>query len=204
MQPSTRLLFPNTSRLRPIAEVLARAAARAADCNVEFRVNRFSRFRETFAQQRADSRTLVERVYGSCEIAHKYCCFSVNRGVFYKCPQARPLKRFTGQEPAREGIRIDTEPDLFDRLQEYLNSKQPLAACHHCLGTVGRPFDHSQVPRQHWTDNALCKYEDLVDFGRLNTLERGEQSPLTLFTPVSFDSAATPGHPESLVQIPHS
>lgn len=158
----------------PPKKLLASSAKRIRMAGVKFTVNRFDRFRETFSVQSAESAELVKRVYRSCEIAHKYGCFNIRDGYFYKCPQARVLNTFFDKPVGTDGVQISDDPGLFQKLLSYLKSDEPLNACHFCLGTVGGRFQHIQIQRKKWIECAAHPYAELVDFTQLEALESGD------------------------------
>jgi hypothetical protein len=62
----------------------------------------------------------------------------------------------------RNGIKIDDSPGFRDRLLSYLTSPEPLPACHNCLGSAGKWFEHQQVRREEFRPAQCHTTEDLI------------------------------------------
>jgi hypothetical protein len=115
-------------------------------------VLKIDEFRRMQVARPFEDRTLVKAIYDTCEIAHTWYCQTFYEGRFYLC--SRPL--FTGPYLAKLGVSAPDfreldgialhEPRLRERLVKALRSKQPLAACSYCLGTVGRNQPWRQLP----------------------------------------------------------
>jgi|SRR5262252_7927445 len=110
-------------------------------------------FRQTLTNTRNDDPALVQAVYDRCELAHRWSCYSIHGGRFYKCSPAPFIKRLLDLrgvefDDTDDGIQIFGEPMLGDRLQEYLASPVPLKACSYCLGTSGGYRPHRQLNKR--------------------------------------------------------
>lgn len=125
-------------------------------CNqrgVRLRVEHIGQFRRMQVPVPTD-KLLAEQIFNSCLIAHTWSCQTFYEGFFYLC--SRPI--YTDSYLLKRGIppghfrQIDGvalhEPDLLSRLRTYLQSVTPLAACKHCLGTVGKYDTHRQLTHE--------------------------------------------------------
>lgn len=132
-------------------------------------------FRESYSELPFKDESLVRRIYTTCEMAHKWGCYAIRNGYFYKCPLAHALPaRLTCRgkwDATDDGVALDDPATLFDRLSIYLSDPNPLRACHHCLGTVGRMFPHTEITRPEWRNPQQRRPEDLVDRGAVFRLE---------------------------------
>lgn len=107
-------------------------------------VLRIGEFRQMQVARPIEDKGLVQGIYDTCDIAHRWYCQTFYEGRFYLC--SRPL--FTGPYlkklgvPAPDFRELDGvplhEPRLKERLAAALRSGKPLASCSHCLGTVGK------------------------------------------------------------------
>lgn len=155
---------------------IARAVATCARLGTRVGVLRTDRFRAMQVAAPIADHALVRDIFGTCEIIHDWSCHTFYEGRFYLC--SRPL--FTGSYLARTGMRAAEDfreldgvplhaPRLKERLLEALRSDRPLAACRHCLGTVGkeRPWRQlSAAERKRPTPEAAAP-ESLIDRRRL-------------------------------------
>jgi hypothetical protein len=143
---------------------------------VRLHVEHIDRFRR-MEMPRATEASLVDQIFRSCLIAHTWSCQTFYSGYFYLC--SRPI--YTDSylqklgEPTRDFRNADGlalhEPKLAARLRAYLRSPQPLSACQHCLGTVGKYERHAQLDadeRKHPTAPAAAR--ESIDAARLRHL----------------------------------
>jgi hypothetical protein len=146
---------------------------RAAHFGVQLEGTRFPRFRESYLEQANEDPALVERVYRTCLIAGPWGCHNVANGFFFKCPQAHVLPaRLPGLGAAADsGVSLD-QADLFLALVRYLGDPAPIPACRHCLGAVGRLFDHVELRRPSWRAAQAGDAREKIDFAFLEHLER--------------------------------
>lgn len=88
----------------------------------------------------------AQAVFDTCQNVHAWDCHPVHEGAVYLCPIAAPPSPTAGDE------RCPLEPaaTLGSRLEAFLARRRPLAACTHCLGTVGALVPHTQVPKRRW------------------------------------------------------
>lgn len=115
-------------------------------------VLKIDKFRRMQVARPIEDKSLVKDIYDTCEIAHTWYCQTFYEGRFYLC--SRPL--FTGPYLSKIGVEAPDfreldgiplhEPRLKERLTQALRSKEPLAACRYCLGTVGRNETWRQLP----------------------------------------------------------
>lgn len=110
---------------------LRRCRQQAKQHGVVMVVTRIDRFRESYSELGTADGDLVQRIYNSCEIKFAH---TVASGRFYKCPPAHFLPRaIAGLAGAgADGVSLDDEPDLGERLREYLADSGPLEACRNC------------------------------------------------------------------------
>ena len=132
-------------------------------------------FRESYSEIGTNDRGLIKRIYDTCLIVHRWKCHNIESGYFFKCPQAVFLPgKLEGRFPSHhiDGLKIEDSPSFGEDLRAYLESPYPLAACKHCLGTVGKPFTHSQVKCSERRQFQQARLEDMVDMKLLADLER--------------------------------
>jgi organic radical activating enzyme len=113
--------------------------------NVSIRCRRYQSFQESYSEQGTDDPALVEKIYVTCNSAHRWRCHTVANGWFFKCAQGYmiPKGMSLGAEATyRNGIQIDESPEFRDRLLSYLTSPEPLPSCRNCLGSAGRYIEH--------------------------------------------------------------
>jgi GTP 3',8-cyclase len=108
-------------------------------------------FRKTQPQQPIYDQALVKNIYDSCNVAHVMGCHAFADGYFYLC--SRPIftaeylkaKGFATQDFSKnDGIPLH-KPNLYFRLQKYLERSTPLDSCKYCLGSVGQLIPHRQL-----------------------------------------------------------
>lgn len=151
---------------------------RAQANDVEITVKYFDRFRESYSETGTADRGLTRRIYSTCQIAHQWRCHTVEGGVFYKCPQSPLLSQLLrGNGAVADGVSLDHRADLRELLIAYLESPDPLRACQHCLGSVGRLFPHSEVNRRDWRRIQSESSERMVDYEYLQHLESVDANP---------------------------
>jgi hypothetical protein len=145
-----------------------------------------SSFRESYSEVGTNDWGLIKRIYATCLIVHRWHCHIIERGYFFKCAQAVLLPRkLEGKFPSHhiDGLKIEDSSSFGEDLRAYLESPYPLAACRHCLGTVGKRFTHSQVKRSEWRHQfQQARLEDMVNMDLLAALERdldGEVEPMS-------------------------
>ena len=62
----------------------------------------------------------------------------------------------------------------------YINSTEPLKACSHCLGTVGKYIELTQIPKNKYKDLSNNSIDEMIDY---DFLEKNlEQSTGDMFT----------------------
>jgi len=166
-------IYPGKEMSRAALETLAEQSEKYGKCLV---VKRFDRFRETYAQKGSDDFHLINRIYRSCQIAHTWRCHTVSRGYFYLCPQSIFVPMIShsssdNQEYKENGLKISGDSGFGQELLRFLESEDPLSACSSCLGSVGKLFNHEQVPRNIWTQYQQYTTEELLDREFLEQLE---------------------------------
>jgi organic radical activating enzyme len=133
--------------------------------NVPIRYKRYQAFQESYSEQGTNDLSLVKRIYATCNEAHRWRCHTVANGWFFKCPQSYMIPKGMSLGPDAtygNGIKIDGSPEFHDRLLSYLTSPEPLPACHNCLGSAGRWFEHQQVRREEFRPAQCRPTEDLI------------------------------------------
>ncbi|QEH32408.1 molybdenum cofactor biosynthesis protein A [Aquisphaera giovannonii] len=154
--------------------LLRECRRKAIRFGVDLRLALCPEFREPFSIPGTEDAGLVGRIYRTCLHAHVWQCHTVDAGYFYKCPQSRfipaalPDATFSPQE---DGIPIEDSPEFAGAVRSYLGSPVPLKSCRHCLGSVGKKFDHELVERSTWARRQDRPVEDLVDLECLARLE---------------------------------
>ena len=136
-----------------LTSLLRSTRERCRQHGVRLRVEHIGQFRRMQVPLANDSQ-LTEQVFNSCLIVHTWSCQTFYGGFFYLC--SRPIYTDTyllkrGLPPGHfrqiDGIALH-EPHLLSRLRSYLQLAVPLAACKHCLGTVGKYDVHTQLTHE--------------------------------------------------------
>jgi organic radical activating enzyme len=127
--------------------------ARCRNNNVVFFPKRINQFRMVLLNNPIEDKTLLGQIYRECKTAHVWKCYTVLNGTFFKCSKSSVMQDRLHQlgiddEDAVNGVALDTEEDLIERLQLYLDSAEPLSACRFCLGTSGPLTPHRQQNRR--------------------------------------------------------
>lgn len=159
------------------ADFIARMLDKATAMGVEIRFVAFDDFRVSFSRPGTDDENLIRRIYLTCKMARVWGCQVIHDGHFHKCVQSIHVPTVIGAPPesARlDAVPIDGGPDMRGRILDFLRSRQPLRACRHCLGVVGRVEPHRLVARADWLAEHDAPTEALVDFEALERLEAGE------------------------------
>lgn len=152
---------------------------RTADAHgVRLKFKTFKLFRESYSETGTGDEDLVERVYRTCQMAHSWRCLTVWRDHLYRCPQSLFLpSALESLDLADEGIPISTDPEFASRLLEFLEDPHPLAACRHCLGSVGALLPNTQVRRRvDWRMTQTPTTEELIDRKHLKHLEANPET----------------------------
>lgn len=157
LYPGTSFGSTQNNRLRQVQ----------VEFGVEVFVNEYRNFRQSYSEHGTTDRALIERIYKTCQIAHSWGCHNVRAGSFYKCPQGYLLE----DAGAEDCVSLADDGGLAERLRAYLASPEPLSACSRCLGSVGRLFAHTQIPRRTWRQMQSKATEDLIDLDMLHHLE---------------------------------
>lgn len=152
-------VYPGTG-LDEAAVSAWRAAAAAAGRRIK--VFEFPEFRMTFTKIRTEDDALVARIFDACKMAHVWGCHAYRDGRIFRCPQSIYIASLTGIA-AQEGLAVQDAPEFADRLLNFLNAAEPLAACRHCVGSCGRKIDHALLPRQEWRDDLAMPAEAMLD-----------------------------------------
>lgn len=156
----------------PGDDVIAAAARAAAEHGVRLRRKYFHYFRESYTELGTRDPALIGRIYRTCQMANVWRCNTVLNGRLYRCPQSAFLPSGLPQKGADDGLLLADAADFGQRLLAFLESPDPLGACAHCLGSVGRLFDHSQIRKSAWRAGQQHHTEELLDWEHLGKLER--------------------------------
>ena len=170
--------------------------------NVSIRYKHYQAFQESYSEQGTDDSELVEKIYATCNSAHRWRCHTVANGWFFKCAQSYMIPKGMSLGPQatyRNGVQIEDSPEFRDRLLSYLTSPEPLPSCRNCLGSAGRYIEHQQVRPQEFrlaqsrpteelihprlvgtTRVALAKAESLIPRTAVDTAEHVMKSSNTL------------------------
>jgi organic radical activating enzyme len=143
--------------------------------NVSLKVSNYDRFRESYAELGTTDEGLIERIYNTCLLVHRWNCHTIDNHYFYKCPQSLFLSKLLGDKfpsPHIDGIQIVDSPTFSEELRAYLESPYPLASCKYCLGATGKIYQHEQVERSAFRQSQHARIEDLIDMDQLAVLEQ--------------------------------
>lgn len=151
---------------RSLSEQAQRACAdTAAAHGVAVRFRTCNEFQESYSEIGTTDDRLVDRIYTTCNVAHRWRCHNVINGWFYRCPQAHYIPKVLqsdGRSEYVDGIEIEDSPAFMPRLLAYLQSPEPLEACRNCLGTAGRYGPNEQVRRADFRPRQMAPTEELV------------------------------------------
>ena len=127
-------------------------------------VYRYGQFRATFSLKGTADQALIQKVYAACKMANYWGCHGVRDGYFYKCPQSMYAGRLAGRIAESDRIALADRPTLQAELLAFANSLQPLAACAHCVGSVGIQEPHALPARGDWRSAIDRTSEELIDY----------------------------------------
>lgn len=153
-------IYPN---IPGTEEILALAEKKTRSLGKKLTVYHYDDFRATFSLRGTDDTGLVSKIYAACKIANLWGCHAVKDGYFYKCPQSIYIPELTGKRHADDRVEIVDDVGFRARLHAFLNSPTPLAACTHCVGTVGIQETHALLPKDACRQHIDKRSEDLVD-----------------------------------------
>lgn len=157
-------LYPGTSGQEANLHL---ARQRMTRLGKKLKVFRYNNFRATFTLRGTQDQTLIRKIYTACKVANFWGAHGVRDGHFYKCPQSMYAGRLTHGIAEHDRVAIDDRPTLQAELLEFVNSPEPLAACSHCLGTVGIQEPHALPARSRWRDSIDRTSEELTDYAWL-------------------------------------
>ncbi len=159
---------------------------------VQIRFRACAEFQESYSETGTDDVELVDRIYTTCNVAHRWRCHNVIDGWFYRCPQSHYIPKILDDDPdarTADGIEIDDSPAFGPRLLAYLQSAEPPRSCANCLGTAGRYEPHEQIRRAEFRDRQVAPTEDLVHprlvgIGRVSLARIESLAPRRVVAPV--------------------
>lgn len=140
------------------------ARERASAFGKKLTIFHYEQFRTTFSLKSSDDTELIGKLFTACKIANLWGCHAVRNGYFHKCPQSIYTAMLTGKSAETDRIPIVDSSSFQMSLLEYVNSPEPLAACAHCVGTVGIQKPLEQLPKARLTMEIDKSLEELVDF----------------------------------------
>ncbi|RLB66978.1 MAG: hypothetical protein DRH08_04820 [Deltaproteobacteria bacterium] len=159
------------------ASYLERIKQRAKENQVTMVAYAIDSFRVSLTTRAILDQKLIWRIYRTCESAHLWGCHTIHGRYFFKCPQAIFAPQMSQSQATHDytedGILLDGKRDLYKRLYDYLDSDRPLKACSYCLGSVGILRPHELQTQEERTNDHSLPVEDLIDFEKLATLEKG-------------------------------
>lgn len=144
------------------------AARRKGDkFGTEVQIASYPKFRHTFSLHKAQTTELIEDIWTACKMANVWGCHCVRGDHIFSCPQSIYVPQLTGGNMTDEGFAIASTPDLRDRLLAFLNGSGPLLSCANCVGSCGKQFNQTGLPRKSWKDDLQAPMEDIVDYALL-------------------------------------
>lgn len=136
----------------------------AIDLGATIVVQAFDSFRR-HRSEGSRSWELTKRVFHTCQMYHKWRCYSLRAGWFYPCPSAAIWSQH------KDGAHLlNHSKDICRDLGQLLSRKSPFASCSRCMGSVGQRFAHLRG----WKISRSIPVGDDVDSEYMKELE---QSP---------------------------
>jgi hypothetical protein len=123
---------------------------RCDENHVEFTPIFVTQFQQVLQYRYEGDESRVRATFLGCHRAQTWRCFTMANGHFFRCAVAPQTKaRFTVAGQAYQGCKTDgldirDRTNLRKRLKDYAFSRQPLGACHYCLGSAGKMVPHHQ------------------------------------------------------------
>ncbi len=117
---------------------------------------------------------LIRAIYSTCTL--RASCHTLHKGRYYKCspsPFMSDWLRRIGVDPpefSADSVPVRDNPDLAQQLADYLTSPEPLAACHFCLGCVGKVIPSRQMNKaaaRQWLSEKDPDLRELIDWKSL-------------------------------------
>jgi len=131
----------------------AEISQRCKDYCVKFTPLVIDHFQQELVNEYNDDEKLVRKIFQQCNQAQRWRCYTILDGYLFRCavaPQTKIRLAMTGQNyPGYQidGLNIQDQTNLRRRLKNYALSKQPLGACHYCLGSSGKMMPHFQLSK---------------------------------------------------------
>ena len=128
---------------------LASLRARALRFGVSLNEKRQDAFQSMTRRGPDPDHAAVESVFESCWLRHR--CHTLRDGVLYACsrpPGLDTLVRAGGALLAADGLSLAPREGLAGEVQRYLERREPLASCTHCLGGTGAFATFRQLSRR--------------------------------------------------------
>ena len=121
--------------------------AKTREHDILLNVKRQDQFQHmTIDSPRADAAE-TRRIFETCWLRHS--CHMLRDGRFYLCTRLAHFDTFyeTRAFSEEDGIALDDDPRLAERLLAYLETDKPLKSCELCMGGTGSLFPHRQLTR---------------------------------------------------------
>jgi organic radical activating enzyme len=139
--------YPGIRTGMPQAEI----SQRCKDYRVKFTPLVIDHFQQKLLNEYNDDEELVRKIFQKCNEAQAWRCYTILDGYFFRCaiaPQTKIRLAIAGQNYLGyqiDGLDIQDRKNLRRRLKDYAFSKQPLGACHYCIGSSGKMVPHVQL-----------------------------------------------------------
>lgn len=140
---------------------------KGAAFGVRVDVMTMDRFHRTLVNRRIKDEAFVQRIAVTCQLPVVNWCHTVRKGRYYRCspsPYAKDRLALCGIDydgADQDGVSLHGNPELFQQLRRYVESREPLPACHYCLGSSGPLVAHRQLSRNEVAD--ATRVPDNVD-----------------------------------------
>jgi GTP 3',8-cyclase len=126
---------------------VAAIRARAQQFEVALNWKRQTHFVVMTAEFRRDDAATTAAIFAECWLRER--CHMVREGRFYMCTRPPHLQTYLGgtHDLWDDGIPLDPDLELRDRLMSYLHRQRPLEACSHCYGGSATMKPHRLLSR---------------------------------------------------------
>jgi GTP 3',8-cyclase len=137
-------LYPHP-RLAPSAIAAIEARARQFDVKLNWKDQ--THFVVMTREVRSDDTEATAAIFSKCWLRER--CHMLRDGRFYTCTRPPHFQTyFNGKEDFRaDGVALDDETKLLERLLSYLHRERPLEACAHCYGGDATMVPHRLLSR---------------------------------------------------------
>jgi hypothetical protein len=120
---------------------------KTAEHDVALNVKVQDRFQHMTLDAPRDDRAETRTIFETCWLRHR--CHMLREGRFYLCTRPAHFDTFyhTQAFSEQDGIVLDEDPGLADKLLAYVRAGEPLKSCELCMGGAGGHFPHRQLTR---------------------------------------------------------